>query len=50
MRRIGKTQAPSLNMERLENAKCKPGFPGYYECIFVKVGGQTFDTEVEDKT
>lgn len=50
MRRIGETQAPSLNTERLENAKFKPGFPGYYEGIFVKVRGQTFDPEVEDKT
>lgn len=46
-RRIGEPQAPSLRM--LENAEFKPGLPGYYEGIFVKVGGQTFDTEVQDK-
>lgn len=34
----------------LENAEFKPGLPGYYEGIFVKVGGQNFDTEVQDKT
>lgn len=34
----------------LKNVHFKSDLPGYYESMFVKVRGQTFSTEVADRT
>lgn len=48
-RSVGEPQAPSLSAQSLDNGECNPGLPGSQGRVFVKVRGQTFDTEVEDK-